>query len=281
MRMVSAGETLSSKAPRVAQIPPAPEHLTRRTGVAVIPTVRINSDDRPHAEALSTPIMRRDVHVFVDRAAAGVALGRELERRFLQPPVLVLGLPRGGVPVAYEVARALNLPLDVMLVRKIGMPGQPELAIGAIASGNIVVHEPHIAKEVPGLAGMFDRLVEEQRRELERRERVYRSGLAPLELKAKTVILVDDGLATGSTMLAAVRAARKGGAAAIVVAAPVASPEAVALVGTEADSVVILQTPAMLLAIGAWYEHFEQLEDAEVCRLLDLSRRKDLSAMEP
>ena len=217
--------------------------------------------------------MKLRSHVFVDRAAAGVALAQEIQKHSLRPPVLVLGLPRGGVPVAYEVARALSAPLDVMLVRKIGMPGQPELAIGAIASGNIVVHEPRIAKSIPDLADTFERLVEEQRRELERREQTYRSGLAPLELSGKTVVLVDDGLATGSTMLAAVRAARKAGAAAIVAAAPVASPEAAHLIRGEADTVVILQTPAMMFAIGAWYEHFEQLDDAEVCRLLDLNRR--------
>lgn len=211
--------------------------------------------------------------VFADRTAGGVALAEELQRRHFEAPVIVLGLPRGGVPVAFEVARLLNAPLDLMLVRKIGMPGQPELAIGAIASGNIVVHEPLVANEMPQLARTFDHLVEKQRRELERRERVYRPNLGPLELKGKTAILVDDGLATGSTMLAAVRATRKAGATTIVVAAPVASQEAVDLLSTEADSIVILQIPAMLMSIGQWYEHFEQLEDEEVCRLLELNRR--------
>ncbi len=220
-------------------------------------------------------------HVFEDRATAGVALARRLKERSLQRPVLVLGLPRGGVPVAYEVARALNAPLDVMLVRKIGMPGQPELAIGAIASGDIVVHEPRIAEEYPGLAKTFDRLAQDQRRELQRRERVYREGLPPPDLKGKTVLLVDDGLATGSTMLAAVRAARKAGAASIVVAAPVASPEAVELLKAEADSVEIVEIPAMLFAIGAWYERFDQLEDAEVCRLLKLSQSSAAPAPPP
>ena len=172
--------------------------------------------------------------------------------------------------MAYEVARLLKAPLDVMLVRKIGMPGQPELAIGAIASGNVLVHEPRVAQD---FGAVFDRLIEDQRRELERRDRVYRAGLDPLDLEGKTVIIVDDGLATGSTMLAAIRAARKAGAAVIVVAAPVASPEAAELVRDEADSVVILETPAMLFSIGEWYEEFDQLEDAEVCRLLELHRR--------
>jgi len=212
--------------------------------------------------------------IFPHRAAAGAALAREMQQRSLRPPVLVLGLPRGGVPVAYEVARALDAPLDVMLVRKVGMPGQPELAIGAVASGDIVVHERAIEQEIPGIADAFDRIAAEERRELLRRERVYRAGLAPLVLKGKTVVLVDDGLATGSTMLAAVRAARAGGAAAIVVAAPVASPQAVQLLAAEADGIVILQIPAMLFAIGEWYDRFEQLEDDEVCRLLALHRRR-------
>lgn len=212
-------------------------------------------------------------HIFVDRAAAGVALARELQRRVLEQPLIVLALPRGGVAVAYEVARMLRAALDVIVVRKIGMPGEPELAIGAIASGDIIVREPGIEKEFTDVAGSFDRLVAEQRLELERRERVYRAGAGALELRGKSAILVDDGLATGCTMLAAVRAARKAGAATVLVAAPVASPEAAALVRREADVAVILQTPAALFAIGQWYCNFEQLEDAEVCRLLDLSRR--------
>ncbi len=175
--------------------------------------------------------------------------------------------------MAYEIARVLHAPLDVMLVRKIGLPEEPELAIGAIASGGIVVHEPRIAAQIPGLERIFERVAEVERHELERRERTYRAGLGPLELDGKTVILADDGLATGSTMLAAVRATHKAGAARVVVAAPVASPEAAELVRAEADTTVILQTPEMLFAIGAWYRHFEQLDDAEVNRLLELNRR--------
>lgn len=175
--------------------------------------------------------------------------------------------------MAWEVARALDAPLDVLVVRKIGMPGQPELAIGAIAPGNIVVHEPGFAglSSVRGTA--FEQLAEQERAELERREQVYRAGLAPLDLRDRAVVLVNDGLATGCTMLAAVRAARKAGAARIVVASPVASREAEALLRPEADEVIVLQTPAMLSSIGQWYEQFEQLEDAEVCRLLALARR--------
>jgi len=217
--------------------------------------------------------MALTARVFADRAAAGAALAGEMQQRPLRAPVLVLALPRGGVPVAYEVARVLDAPLDVMLVRKVGMPGQPELAIGAVASGDIVVRDPTIEQEVPGIAEAFDRIAAGERRELLRREQVYRAGLEPLALEGKTVVLVDDGLATGSTMLAAVRAARAGRAATIVVAAPVASPQAVDLLAPEADAIVILQIPALLFAIGEWYERFEQLEDDEVCRLLERHRR--------
>ena len=217
--------------------------------------------------------MALTARIFADRAAAGAALAGEMQQRPLRAPVLVLALPRGGVPVAYEVARVLDAPLDVMLVRKVGMPGQPELAIGAVASGDIVVRDPTIEQEVPGIAEAFDRIAAGERRELLRREQVYRAGLEPLALEGKTVVLVDDGLATGSTKLAAVRAARAGRAATIVVAAPVASPQAVDLLAPEADAIVILQIPALLFAIGEWYERFEQLEDDEVCRLLERHRR--------
>jgi predicted phosphoribosyltransferase len=189
-----------------------------------------------------------------------------LRRGRLTPPTIVLGLPRGGVPVALEVARALDAPLDVMLVRKIGMPGQPELAIGAVAAGGILVREPHLAA---GLEPAFERIAARERQELERREQTYRPLLPPLDIVGKTVILVDDGLATGSTMLAAARAARQAGAAVVVVAAPVASHEAVARLKAEADAVIVVQTPPLLASIGEWYEHFEQLEDSAVRRLLE------------
>lgn len=220
--------------------------------------------------------------IFVDRAAAGIALGEELQREFetwhLRPPVLVLALPRGGVPLACEVARMLRAPLDVLVVRKVGLPRQPEVAIGAVASGGVLVHERWAETHFPDLAPAFEVLAEEQRREVERREKVYRPGLARLDLTGKTVVLVDDGLATGSTMLAAVRAARSAGAAAIVAAAPVASPQAAARIRAEADLVVFLQIPASLLAVGDWYCNFRQLDDAEVCRLLDLSRKSAQSS---
>jgi predicted phosphoribosyltransferase len=212
--------------------------------------------------------------IFPDRTAAGRELGAALALRQFTAPPLVLGLPRGGVPVAFEVAAALHAPLDVMVVRKVGMPGQPELAIGAIASGNIVVRDPDTLRYMPDGGAGFDALAARERGELERRERAFRGARPPPDLRARTVILVDDGLATGSTMLAAVRAARQAGAARVVVAAPVSSHEAAALLGAECDEVVFLMVPPALYAIGQWYEIFDQTPDAEVCRLLELSRQQ-------
>jgi predicted phosphoribosyltransferase len=219
--------------------------------------------------------VRGQAHIFADRAAAGRALGRELQKLRLKQPLRVLALPRGGVPVACEVARILRASLEVIPVRKVGMPGQPELAIGAIASGNVVVHEAQLQREIADFDAVFAQAMEPEVRELARREQAYRPGLPPLDLRGETVVLVDDGLATGSTMLAALRAARKAGAARIVVAAPVASHEAMELLAVEADDVVILQAPALLWSIGGWYEDFDQLDDAEVMRLLDLSHREE------
>jgi putative phosphoribosyl transferase len=211
---------------------------------------------------------------FRDRRHAGALLGDAVARLRLAPPVVVLGLPRGGVPVAFEVAQIIDAPLDVMTVRKIGMPGQPELAIGAIAIGDVVVHEPGAASFLSSLEPPFAQLAAAERRELRRRESLYRNGLPPLDLAARHVVLVDDGLATGSTMLAAIRAVRKLRAASVIAAAPVASPEASARVAAEADKVVILETPQLLFAVGEWYERFEQVEDIEVCGLLAQGARR-------
>jgi predicted phosphoribosyltransferase len=188
--------------------------------------------------------------------------------------VVVIGLPRGGVPVAFEVAKALAAPLDVMIVRKIGMPGQPEFAIGAVASGDITVRE---RGELAGSDEAFERLADRERAELQRREQAYRPAVPPLDLRGKTVILVDDGIATGATMLAAVRATRRAAAAQIVVATPVASVEAVATLRKEADQVICLQQPAFFMSISEWYEEFEQLEDAEVRAVLEAARGERVS----
>jgi len=205
---------------------------------------------------------------YTNRQAAGVALAQALQRRALEGPLIVLGLPRGGVPVAFEVAKALRTPLDVMVVRKVGLPGHEELAIGAVASGGVVVQEAH----ADALGDFGDRSFEElaaaQRRELERREHRYRAGRPALDLKDRTVVLVDDGIATGSTMTAAVRAARRAGAGRIVVAAPVAAPDALERVEREADEVIALHAPYGFMAVGEWYVDFGQTEDEEVVDLL-------------
>jgi putative phosphoribosyl transferase len=217
---------------------------------------------------------RSDTFRFENRRYAGILLGKQVARLALKPPVLVLALPRGGVPVAAAVAEALDAPLDVLVVRKVGMPGQPELAIGAIASDGIVVHAPGAASFLASISPSFAVIAAAERGELRRRERVYRSGLPPLDFAGHTVVLVDDGVATGSSMLAAIRAARKLRAASVVVAAPVASPEAAARVAAEADRTVFLETPEILFAVGEWYERFEQLEDVEVNLLLMRAARR-------
>ena len=206
-------------------------------------------------------------HTFADRASAGLALGAALRRARLRQPV-VIALPRGGVPVACEVARALAAPLDILPVRKIGMPGHAELAIGAVAAGDVEVRDT----AVRGLSGVaataFGKLAQNARAELARREREYRGDAPRVDLAGRTAVIVDDGLATGLTMLAAVRAVRQSSPARLVVAAPVASREACEMLREEADEVLVLVIPEQLRAVGEWYGEFEQLDDDEVRRLL-------------
>jgi predicted phosphoribosyltransferase len=210
---------------------------------------------------------------FTDRVAAGRALADLLKQYEQRPDVLVLGLPRGGVPVAFEIARALGAPLDVMIVRKLGAPGQPELAIGAVASGGVTVVNEDIVAWFKD-PDVIERAEAEERIELERRERVYRGGRPPLDAKDQTVILVDDGAATGATMCAAVRAVRKLGAKKIVVALPVASADAFQMLRREADEVICISTPFPFYAVGQWYADFSQTTDQEVKDLL--ARADDL-----
>jgi putative phosphoribosyl transferase len=208
------------------------------------------------------------LQTFADRTAAGKKLAQALLRRAPAAPVIVLGLPRGGVPVAFEVAQALAAPLDVLVVRKIGAPWQPEFALGAIASGGVVIRDSIGVGEAQFEASRFDDLVVRERAELERRELAYRHGRPPLELRGKSAILVDDGLATGSTMLAAVRAARQLGAKLVIAAAPIGSAEAIKRIATEADDVVVPSVPPFLFSIGEWYEDFRQVGDTSVTELL-------------
>ena len=209
---------------------------------------------------------------FRDRAEAGRLLARELSAYAGRTDVLVLALPRGGVPVAFEVARELGAPLDVFVVRKLGVPGQQELAMGAIAPGGVCVVNEALVRQLHIPAGTLDAVATAETRELERRERLYRGGRPPVDVRGRTVILVDDGLATGATMHAAVRALRTQGPAAIVVAAPVGAPETCAALSGPADDCVCVLRPPALRGVGLWYEDFTQTEDAEVRALLERAR---------
>jgi predicted phosphoribosyltransferase len=205
---------------------------------------------------------------FRNRREAGRALAERLASYAKRPDVLVLALPRGGVPVAYEVARALDAPLDVFLVRKLGVPGHEEYALGAIASGGVRVMNEDLVRALRLPATAIDAMAAREQQELERRERLYRGDRPPPDVRGRTVLLVDDGLATGATMLAAVHALRKQGAARIVVAVPVASPDTCNALRLEVDDIVCAVTPEPFHAVGLWYEDFSQTTDEEVRDLL-------------
>lgn len=206
--------------------------------------------------------------LFEDRAHAGRSLALALVRYSEVPDVLVLGLPRGGVPVAAEVAAALHAPLDVLVVRKLGVPGQEEYAMGAIASGGITVMNPELSSAVHEAHPAVRAVIERERHELERRELAYRGERVPIEVEGRPVIVVDDGLATGSTMRAAVLALRRRNPARVVVAVPVAAASTCAALGELADEVVCVATPEPFEAVGCWYEVFDQTSDDEVRVLL-------------
>lgn len=184
------------------------------------------------------------------------------------PELLVLALPRGGVPVAFEVAQALRAPLDVLTVRKLGAPSQPELAIGAVASGGMRV----VNQKIVGALGMSEQQVESiaavELRELQTREATYRVGMMPLNVSGKTIVLVDDGLATGASMRVAVQAVRNGGAKRVIVAVPVGPIDTCEMLRSEADEVVCAETPSDFRAVGQWYRDFAQTTDKEVATLL-------------
>jgi putative phosphoribosyl transferase len=205
---------------------------------------------------------------FHDRKEGGRLLAERLSRYAGRDDVLVLGLPRGGVPVAYEVARALRAPLDVFVVRKLGVPGQPELALGAVASSGVRV----LNEEVVAAVGLDEQAIEQvserELAEVARREREYRGARAPPELRGKVVILVDDGLATGASMRAAALAARQLGPKQVVVAVPVAADQTCDEFRDHVDEVVCAFTPEPFYAVGLWYENFEQTNDEEVRQLL-------------
>jgi erythromycin esterase-like protein/predicted phosphoribosyltransferase len=215
---------------------------------------------------------------FRDRTEAGRLLAEPLRTYAGRDDVVVLALPRGGVPVAYEVARALDAPLDVYLVRKLGVPGHEEMAMGAIASGGTRVLNKHVIEGLNVPREWIEAVDAKERRELERREQLYRGGQPPPDVAGRTVILVDDGLATGSTMLAAVQAVRQDEPAKVVVAVPVGDPQVCEGLRAVADEVVCLNTPQPLRSVGAWYEDFSQTGDDEVRELLQRARHPEPSA---
>jgi predicted phosphoribosyltransferase/dienelactone hydrolase len=208
---------------------------------------------------------------FRDRRSAGQRLGHALAR-YAHDDTLVFGLPTGGVVVADEIAKALDAPLDIWLVRKIGMPIQPELGMGALAEGAALVLDPTVVKWSGASPDELRTIVHRKADEIRRRAQLYR-GEAPLvDCAGKTIILVDDGIATGKTLRAAIRGARKRGAARVIVAAPVAAAEAVAILNAEADELVCLATPRHLNAIGAWYQDFRQIGEQDVVEILAAAR---------
>ena len=205
---------------------------------------------------------------FRGRREAGRLLAGKLSTYANRPDVLVLALPRGGVPVAAEVARALGTPLDVFVVRKLGVPGHEEFAFGAIATGGVRVLNEDVVRALQIPDRVIDAVAAREQEELARRERVYRGDRPPLDVRGRTVILVDDGLATGATMQAAIRALRQQQPARIVVAVPTASLETCDELKREVDEVICATTPDPFYAVGLWYEDFSQTTDEEVRELL-------------
>ena len=213
--------------------------------------------------------------MFADRIDAGRRLGAGV-RAFVQgecggEEMVVLALPRGGVPVGYQVAKALNAPLDVFVVRKLGAPTQPELAMGAIASGGVRVINEEVVRALHVTPQQMEETAEREGRELERRERAYRGDRPPVDVTGKCVLLVDDGVATGYSMRAAVAALRQRHPKQIIVAVPVAAKDTCDELQREADAVVCLSTPYDFVAVGQWYRRFEQTDDEEVRLLLERS----------
>ena len=219
---------------------------------------------------------------FSNRAEAGRQLAEKLEKYAGRDDVIVLGLPRGGVPVAYEVAKRLRAPLDVFIVRKLGVPGFEELAAGAIASGGVRVLNEDVVRAIPYASEAIEAVTARETAELQRRERIYREGRSAPELRDSIVILVDDGLATGATMRAAVKALRQCGTLKIVVAVPVGPPDTYEEVAQEADEAICLSTPPFFQAVGQYYENFSQTGDDDVRELLtqaaqEISREKSVN----
>ncbi len=208
---------------------------------------------------------------FIDRQEAGIVLAKYLKDYANQSNVIALALPRGGVPVAYEVAKALSIPLDIFIVRKLGVPGHEELAMGAIASGGTVIFNEPLMSQLGIDQSSIDAVLQSEDKELVRREHLYRGNRSFPELLGKIVILVDDGIATGSTMQAAIKALRKYKPASIIIAVPVAARSTCEEMATLADKIICPLKPINFYAVGLWYENFSQTPDSEVIELLEKS----------
>lgn len=220
-----------------------------------------------------------DTLQFKNREHAGKVLAERLDQYAGRPDVIVLALPRGGVPVGFAVAQALGVELDVLLVRKLGMPGQEEYAMGAIASGGVRVLQPEIAHMVP--AHVIDAVTRREEREIERRERLYRGNRPQPDLHGRVVLLVDDGLATGSTMRAAVAVTRQQQPARVVVAVPVGARDSCDALAPEVDDLVAVGMPVMFRAVSQWYKEFDQTSDEEVQDLLATAWSEHTRARRP
>jgi predicted phosphoribosyltransferase len=218
--------------------------------------------------------------IFLDRTDAGRQLAKRLSAYAGRRDVLVLALPRGGVPIAFEVAKALNAPLDVFIVRKLGVPGHEELAMGAVATGGVRVLNADVVTALQIPRNVVDAVTSVESKELERRERLYRDDLPPPDVRGKTVILVDDGLATGASMRAAVAALRQRGPARIVIAVPVAAPPTCDEFKSEVDEIVCAVTPEPFHGVGYWYDDFVQVTDREVRDLLLRAAQQNATAQD-
>ena len=243
-----------------------------RIGLALAPRASVGARTRrcPSPSLLDTMTTSK----FRDRREAGRLLAERLGPLTSQHPV-VLGLPRGGVPVAFEVARSLASPLDVLVVRKLGVPFQSELAFGAVGEGGARVLDTQFVQRLGLSTDLIAQVTQHERAELDRRVGLYRGGRTALGLNGRTVVIVDDGLATGASALVAVEVARARGAERVIVAVPVSSREALERLRAEADEVVSLLVPAHFMAVGEWYEDFSQTTDHEVTSLLDESSQQD------
>jgi putative phosphoribosyl transferase len=224
---------------------------------------------------------REDTMLFHDRVHAGRLLAKELRNYANDPSVLVLALPRGGVLVGLPVANALAAPLDVVIVRKLGMPGQEELALGAIASGGVCVLSHELIDELGISSRVIETIVAREQRELQRREQLYRGNAPAAQVSGRTVILVDDGIATGASMKAAAAAVRHQRPGRLIVAAPVAAPRTCAELAEQVDEVVCPFRPEGLLAIGAFYEDFHQVSDEEVREALQRAAQRATGRSRP